>query len=873
MIRVESQLHGYRHGHELLAASVALNKADQAILDRLSDVAGPLRTGELFSPYLSCYPLPSGQWNVLARTWLDVDAKRPGCVRTLSLLLPSEIWARSLSIIPFAELLRGQTLPIKAPSFILDEPAEVEAPPVQAFSVTDLTEALFLEESKPVAIFDAPNPELIATRLLSALWPSMRRVFSLSTFALSPRRIEGRDFNLVFAPRSARQKFAEWPGRRVDGAGRPVSRHRWTSGIVKRVFLDPVPHLLDEYEVSADESPDSATASVLRISLLWEELLGNVQKSPTAALGLLDIARTKSSISAGNAESLTMALRDAIIQAATTLESDEAWMLIGSMTRKIRGTRYSSELSNLQAAAMVIAGRDPASAMHFLRAHGDAIEFPELIQSIGLGLASGTAGARVVLDHGRVDAEVVLELLANSPVLVKKIVDEPSLQQPAQEFVRDLPVNLLSKLRHFLVPHLSQYFHVQLASQLIASMGREELLAFVRKLISENGFAVEGFLVPILAQARRLSETQALRDTLMQIEDRGRRSALILSTLDASVTDLEWAVTVNESGNLDVGRYIVDTTRAMANAEFEHVMSNRQLRTAILKQIPGESSDLSFRLLQTLRLPIDEHVQITVESMSHCAADDRVAFAFLGLDRALRENFDDQEIKSIIYLLESVENVFNPGWAISHGLDSTLPGSVIARNLVAFDNANSTVRTKFCAEADGIVSALDLRWSLDLGVDGAQACANLLSSAVKEYISKFLPAAGRMTRLLFRSRGWPVSSIVPVVFPVVYRELASHHDVPDVLKFVPFFDWDKCKSARQALVDAFVGSPLWRPEDFAETICQCPHIERFLECAQRRYRGPEFLDALANSLGSLPAHDSDSLQFMLHNVISRRGKW
>ena len=53
-------------------------------------------------------------------------------------------------------------------------------------------------------MLDALEPELVATRLLTALWPSLRRRFAVSTFARSPRKIGGRDFDLVFAPKDAR---------------------------------------------------------------------------------------------------------------------------------------------------------------------------------------------------------------------------------------------------------------------------------------------------------------------------------------------------------------------------------------------------------------------------------------------------------------------------------------------------------------------------------------------------------------------------------------------------------------------------------------------------------------------------------------------
>ena len=87
VISIEQQVHGYRQGHQLLSSSVNLSKADQSTIDQLSDVAGPLRPGEMFSPYVSAYPLPSETFYVLARTWQDLTVARAGCVRTLSLLI------------------------------------------------------------------------------------------------------------------------------------------------------------------------------------------------------------------------------------------------------------------------------------------------------------------------------------------------------------------------------------------------------------------------------------------------------------------------------------------------------------------------------------------------------------------------------------------------------------------------------------------------------------------------------------------------------------------------------------------------------------------------------------------------------------------
>ena len=93
MITADVQIHGYRKGHQLLASSIVLPKDDQAVVDRLSDVAGPLRPKEQFVPYLSAYPLPSGTHYVVARTWQDLGVPRAGCVRTKSVLINILAWS------------------------------------------------------------------------------------------------------------------------------------------------------------------------------------------------------------------------------------------------------------------------------------------------------------------------------------------------------------------------------------------------------------------------------------------------------------------------------------------------------------------------------------------------------------------------------------------------------------------------------------------------------------------------------------------------------------------------------------------------------------------------------------------------------------
>ena len=82
---IHQAIHGYRHGHQLLAASVDLDHETANVLGHNSDSAPRSRASD--GSYLTGYPLPDDRY-VVARTWTDSDAERPNTVVTRSLILP-----------------------------------------------------------------------------------------------------------------------------------------------------------------------------------------------------------------------------------------------------------------------------------------------------------------------------------------------------------------------------------------------------------------------------------------------------------------------------------------------------------------------------------------------------------------------------------------------------------------------------------------------------------------------------------------------------------------------------------------------------------------------------------------------------------------
>src|SRR5438045_1523336 len=59
--------------------------------------------------------------------------------------------------------------------------------PISRNHLVELSEALFLEERQPIAVFDKTQSELIIIRVLTALWPAIRRTFCTCSFSIGPR--------------------------------------------------------------------------------------------------------------------------------------------------------------------------------------------------------------------------------------------------------------------------------------------------------------------------------------------------------------------------------------------------------------------------------------------------------------------------------------------------------------------------------------------------------------------------------------------------------------------------------------------------------------------------------------------------------------
>jgi hypothetical protein len=867
VISVETQIHGYRQGHELLTSSVRLPKPDQSTIDQLSDVAGPLRPGEMFAPYLSAYPLPSGTHFVLARTWQDLSVARAGCVRTLSLVIPTSTWAHTRSLGPFRDLLAPELFPAKAEQVVISEHEPEPLPITPSFQASELIEALFLEEQKPVAIFDAPDAELIAIRILTALWPSARKRFALSTFALSPRKIEGRNFDLIFAPKDARPKFTDWPGRRIDGRAANGARHRWTDAIVERVFKQPLPGLLEDREFGQIETDESSMSAALRIAFLWDELVAKLDRAPSAALGLLDIANSRMSLDSDEIRLLKPALGAAAQRAVDSLPAAEAWDFIGAIARKMHGTTMATEMPTVAAASGRLARKSPDGALALL-AQPDpngAIQYvvPEIAHAIAENFDK--ASERALLEAR---PETLARLLIAGGDLPEVLIIHAPLIDRLGAILEQLSEAEFDAVKRVLLPLVTVDSQLAVAKPLLASLDEQALIAEVRYLAEANGFKALTFIGPIIERAQELNVIIGLRDEILSVPASERRDLFLWKTLTPSVADVAWLLENHRLDNNTSKRLLTGLLRDANEAQRSALFRN-PIAESVLATLPLEAADIVRLAVLQFDFPTTLHVTTILKLLPICAEDQRVELAMKALERCLSNDFALDQVSTVAMLLGIVGKALDGAWVVHYGLSKDVNAAIANRNLIAFNQAPQPARTRLVEVVDHLTLAILSRPSLDLDFQGALACAQLFWSADEISSPVLVRSAEKLLPLLLNSTLKPVSILISATFPLVYNELVKLDDVTEILSLIPFFTFDQRKAARTQLVNAFLSSPVWAPGDLALTACLCSDTKKIFERIATSFKGTAYIDRISADLARLPPH----FQKQVNLAIAEMHSW
>lgn len=863
------QLHGYRKGHQLLGSTVELSRDDQATIDRMSDAAGPLRPREEFKSYLSAYPLPSGKFYVVARTWQDLTVPRAGCVRTKSVLIDVEIWSQQPPLSAILKLLDPAALPdhTGVVPVVLDEDSYDLLPRGPKFGANDLVEALFLEDAKPVAVFDAPDPELIAIRLLKALWPDLRRRFALSTFALSPRKIGDRDFDLVFVPLNAKSRFADWPGRRVDGRESKTDRHRWTGAIARRIFEAPIPSLLSDRDLDLLGEHDADSPAALRIALLWAELLDKSNKMPAAVLGLLDIANSGMVNQHSALELLEPRLVEATRMAADVLPPDDAWEFVSALVRKMQGHNLPRGRLALNQLACFLATDEPGGAIKLMRQPDPQAAIDQLVTSLAIGIAQAKA-TLVEEALGDASADIVARLVSRDATLARRVATEKALAKKMVSVLTQAETEHADGAAAKMVPYLTDDWQMPLASLVFSRFDSDDVVESLTRLQHANNTSSVELGTALLARARKLKILAIARNVIVSNGEWAQRDALLGHAIDPSEADLLWVLDEPRLSKRLVSVLVSDLLRRATDKQLAKMLGGPRLTERVMGHLPDNSLSLITRALNHDSLAITTYASIIRAAMPRLDSIHQVDMAKQVLSRCLTQRFDGDEVDLLSMLLNTIGQQLDAQWAVRIGLERDVEAETASRNLSAFAQTVGAAHKRILSAVSELARTLQGRQGFDFPEWGNETCAKLFFEAEHTDQTALVDAAGWLVPSLLRARRQPVSLMIAALFPMLYKELVQKDDVPELFKFVPFLDWDRSKIARRDLVDAFLSSD-WQPGDLALTACRCDDIDRILNQVARSFRGGEYLDSIEQDLKRLQAADRLAIQRALSDVRSK----
>ncbi|MCY4312172.1 MAG: hypothetical protein OXD44_00455 [Gammaproteobacteria bacterium] len=847
---LHQQLHGYRNGHQLLHSTTCIRRRDQDLIDQLSDIAGPLRPGQNFDPYISAYPLPSSEYYVFSRTVQDHAAPRAGCVITNSLLVPLTYWergARPAELLGILECLDGEdAVPISQ----VEQGRTLE--PISSPLLTELVEALLLRKRwLPVVVFDASDPILISLRLLTAFWPGIRSEFSLCTFALSPRSLSGKAFNLVFAPEAARRRFSDWEGQRIGPSYRTDSdRHRWVKQIQTSIFQDTKPTLLPAKLVRAlGGHENEESEKFLRLLILWQDLQERASNSPVAVLGLIDIAKSRGVLIE---RFLEPEICNAIEIATKKMQVVEAWDFLGTLMGKLSGRELSQDASEtLHSGVDRLIQREWKPALEFL------IEGTWSGQAGSRQLAEVAAGRLASVESPELNSNLVLVpsdvmvqiLLLDDRLLASALADKG---KTADSFVDRIiegfrvlnkETRMASAMR--VLTHIQGEHQNTLVTEIISDMKSKKFIEAVELVWKERGIRGAKLADIFCDAAITRGVDEEVRTVFSDISGDEDTDHCIVRLMKPRPKDIKWVLEnsiFDEHRKIRLLRLFVEN---VSEEDLETAFSNREMAGEVLNMFMRNIEEYRIAAARLLILSSFTHGEKIEKGLKLYAYLKPVERGMLSqciaigifLESGKRNATEIEAALKIVLpdldMLEVIEDLF--------GADND--GTMISGLLDKIEESKTYLRSSLEQYGLRIVKLIAERNEFDLTASGALSLAKFIKRAKTRDENTHIQMCSSVLPFAMSGRDMSASLVIMETFPTVHNGLEEEGEYFGFLRFFILPDWDRARKLRKKLVRAYMNSN-WPPVHLAVAGLEAKALRRILKLVTKEPGGEKFLDEI-----------------------------
>jgi hypothetical protein len=280
------------------------------------------------------------------------------------------------------------------------------------------------------------------------------------------------------------------------------------------------------------------------------------------------------------------------------------------------------------------------------------------------------------------------------------------------------------------------------------------------------------------------------------------------------------------------------------------------------------------RVASSSDLPIGRLLDVGRAVLPFLAAEHRDKFVSELLGRALAEaDVEDERVQS---LLEDTIGSLLARQLVHLAIPTGAPTQRVAANLVFLSKGSDRVRETAATAIEDLCERLIHRYGENLGEGGYKAWASLLSEAGKRSVETQLRASLPTLPFALAKRDLPVCAVIGVAFPPVYFELLRSTGEEDfkrlpallALPLSIFIDWDRAKSARHELVDAYLYSS-WPPADLLLTSLSAGIQGETLDRLAGTHRGRDYLSAIDRDSHRLAPAEFERIQDSLKRVAHR----
>jgi hypothetical protein len=889
-LEIHQLFHGYRRGHEQLAASVKLSRPDSDLVTRLSDLSGTLVSGFAFESYVTMYPLPSAQSYAVALTRPDPSAPRPGCVLTHTLLVGMDDWAILPSPVEISSLFADSTTvpddPI-SPLKYIPNAYSLRNKPLISQEDEDFVARYFGEGIRPIVWFDAPTASDRLWGIIAGLWPALRLSFAGCTLCLQPRTLDKRMFDVMFAPRIASSRFSRLSPDHFVGSPE-VFREPWHREFAVQLFGHlPANPEITLFGAALDDDPTS-----IRKLFLFQDLWSRSEDKPAAAVGafdLLDSIRPSKETSRLQNIALNRALSG--FDGLTSVERLELFSMLIRRIPRIRAHSQNNEIwPALQDAVLTVIREFPDAALADVEKVWPTLDKNHLLRSglmssLATALPETPALAVAVAGH----ADIGKDLLAEYPRVFAKAIEGPGAKVLLDQVLEWLNEDSYrDRLYDFRIPFIEQ---LQL----------DEDSTLFRKLLTDlRTEDVAPVLEAIFEKNTLRHQSRETREVVIDLIARPFPNVTARWIEDSSRRDDALAEILSASYSINVSEYSNKVTSARFDRQFSQrvlsywIVRNAAHNSRFVNDVGGWASR-DAEVLDLLLEPdggaiADRALRIVAETVGSIPTNSSPLFNKIFGSRPGYERLIDTAIRSAIrdYVRSATSEAIVDellgqrlfvDW-LGRGKSWRLAGAIRA-GISGFDSCSRAwqVIYKFpnaVFERDVVVGTID-----SLLVPTAQFFSPLIADTWVNVVrrARFLVGdpmleaelCGQAVRFAFDNARLPVSKLVVEGFLPLYRSVTEMKKVP--VTAAPMFsmwDWDKGGELRETLVDKFSNSN-WPPGDLALAIDDLGLLRKIMKRLSRKHGGNSFARKMYSDLVSRTEGRSQSLASALSDLLKNPG--